>query len=329
MRKFLRNGLAMFVIPLFVLSAAGCSSSEEVKVSFSDTNKAITFNNSGDTLSDALKEQGYQLADLQKKYEPSIPWDQKLKGQKEVLLKCKCNVSLQIAGGKVETFETLQPTVADVLKERKVELSEWDELQVPLDKQITDGMTIVVDRVEQRLKKRVEVLSYKTKEEKDDKMPEGKKVTDQEGKEGKKIYEVVMLYKNGKPILENGKPMVKEELIHTIKPVDKLVKIGTNKELAEKEKPKLASAGNLTVQATGYTHTGNKTATGTYPSRGTIAVDPRVIPLGTKLYIPGYGYGVAADTGGVVKGNIIDLFFETRSEARNWGRRTVTIQILK
>jgi 3D (Asp-Asp-Asp) domain-containing protein len=83
------------------------------------------------------------------------------------------------------------------------------------------------------------------------------------------------------------------------------------------------------VEATGYTHTGSRTATGTYPKRGTIAVDPSVIPLGTKMYIPGYGYGVAEDTGGAVNGHIIDLFFETRAEALKWGRRTVTIKILK
>ena len=52
------------------------------------------------------------------------------------------------------------------------------------------------------------------------------------------------------------------------------------------------------------------------------------IPLGTKLYIPGYGYGVAADTGGAIKGNKIDLCFNSLSEARKWGRRTITIKIV-
>ncbi|MEW9032758.1 MAG: 3D domain-containing protein [Planifilum fimeticola] len=51
--------------------------------------------------------------------------------------------------------------------------------------------------------------------------------------------------------------------------------------------------------------------------------------MGTKIYIPGYGVGVAEDTGGAVKGNVIDLFFETRSEAIRWGRRNVTVYILK
>ena len=82
------------------------------------------------------------------------------------------------------------------------------------------------------------------------------------------------------------------------------------------------------MEATAYTHTGNRTATGINPYRGVIAVDPKVIPLGTELYVEGYGYGEALDTGGAVKGNRIDLFFETKSEALNWGRRDVQVYIL-
>jgi 3D (Asp-Asp-Asp) domain-containing protein/peptidoglycan hydrolase CwlO-like protein len=80
----------------------------------------------------------------------------------------------------------------------------------------------------------------------------------------------------------------------------------------------------LTVVATGYALTGT-TAVGVQTQYGIIAVDPRVIPLGTKMSVPGYGDGVAADTGSAVNGAIIDLWFPTVQEALNWGRRTVTI----
>ncbi|MBU7007754.1 3D domain-containing protein [Phosphitispora fastidiosa] len=80
--------------------------------------------------------------------------------------------------------------------------------------------------------------------------------------------------------------------------------------------------------STAYTHTGYRTATGIKPRRGVVAVDPRVIPMGTKLYIEGYGYGIASDTGGAIKGRKIDVFFETRAEALKWGRRTVAVQII-
>ncbi len=82
----------------------------------------------------------------------------------------------------------------------------------------------------------------------------------------------------------------------------------------------------LTVTATGYALPG-RTATGLPVGWGIVAVDPSVIPLGTKLSIPGYGEGVAADVGGAVRGATIDLWFPTVAQAHAWGRRTVTVTI--
>ncbi|MEZ5098500.1 MAG: 3D domain-containing protein [Thermoleophilia bacterium] len=69
------------------------------------------------------------------------------------------------------------------------------------------------------------------------------------------------------------------------------------------------------------------TATGVQTRHGIIATDPSVIPLGSRIYVPGYGEGVAADTGGAIHGNIIDIWVPTVEEALQWGRRTVTIVV--
>jgi 3D (Asp-Asp-Asp) domain-containing protein/peptidoglycan hydrolase CwlO-like protein len=82
----------------------------------------------------------------------------------------------------------------------------------------------------------------------------------------------------------------------------------------------------LTVLATGYAIRGH-TATGLPTGPGIVAVDPSVIPLGTHMTIPGYGEGVAADTGGAVRGAVIDLWFASLAQALAWGRRTVTITL--
>ena len=82
----------------------------------------------------------------------------------------------------------------------------------------------------------------------------------------------------------------------------------------------------LTVTATGYAIKG-RTATGAPTGWGIVAVDPSVIPLGTPMTIPGYGSGVAADTGTAVRGATIDLWFPSLAQARAWGRRTVTITL--
>jgi peptidoglycan DL-endopeptidase CwlO len=82
----------------------------------------------------------------------------------------------------------------------------------------------------------------------------------------------------------------------------------------------------VTVSATGYCLRGT-TATGIPVGWGVIATDPSFIPLGTRMFVPGYGEGVAADTGSAVKGAMIDLWFPTCAQALQWGRRTVTITL--
>ncbi len=82
----------------------------------------------------------------------------------------------------------------------------------------------------------------------------------------------------------------------------------------------------LVADAVAY-HLPGKTASGLPVGVGVIAVDPTVIPLGTRVFVPGYGPAVAADTGSAIKGNIIDLWMPSTAQARAWGRRTVTITI--
>ena len=72
-----------------------------------------------------------------------------------------------------------------------------------------------------------------------------------------------------------------------------------------------------------------QTASGMKPQVGVVAVDPKVIPLGTKLYVEGYGEAIAGDTGGAIKGNRIDLFMPTRSEASRFGRQVVQVRIVE
>jgi peptidoglycan DL-endopeptidase CwlO len=87
-----------------------------------------------------------------------------------------------------------------------------------------------------------------------------------------------------------------------------------------------AGGHTLVVSATGYSLPGH-TATGLPVGWGIVAVDPTVIPLGTRLTIPGYGEGVAADVGSGIRGAMIDLWFPTVAQADAWGRRTVTITL--
>jgi len=70
------------------------------------------------------------------------------------------------------------------------------------------------------------------------------------------------------------------------------------------------------------------TASGTDPKKGTIAVDPRIIPLGSRIYVPGYGWGKALDCGGGIKGRIIDIWLPSYNECISWGSRKVAIKVI-
>ena len=88
----------------------------------------------------------------------------------------------------------------------------------------------------------------------------------------------------------------------------------------------------LTMSASAYTAyddgNGQYTYGGNFLRKGLVAVDPTVIPLGTRLYIPGYGYAIADDIGGAIKGNKIDLAFENRGDALQFGRQRITVYVL-
>lgn len=128
----------------------------------------------------------------------------------------------------------------------------------------------------------------------------------------------------------------------TIKPKQKLKVTGKAVKTASKAKtPSRAASGTVvrefTVSASAYTASckgcSGITRTGLNlkknPGLKVIAVDPRVIKLGTKVYVEDYGYAVAGDTGGAIKGNKIDVFIPSKSAALKWGRKNVKIKILK
>lgn len=92
----------------------------------------------------------------------------------------------------------------------------------------------------------------------------------------------------------------------------------------------------ITMVATGYDNSyesnypyyGQPSYIGLPLQRGVVAVDPNVIPMGTRLYVEGYGNAIAADQGGAIKGNRIDLYFDSRQEAMNWGIKTIKVTVL-
>ncbi len=175
---------------------------------------------------------------------------------------------------------------------------------------------------------------------KDSSMYEGKSVTQQEGRDGTKQITQRITIKDG---VEISRETVDQTVI--AEAVDEVIRVGTRiryqtSYLYEWRRYKAPPTEDMIaevmyVECTAYTHTGERTAKGTWPDLGTIAVNPKVIPYYSKIYVPGYGYGTALDTGGFRHAesgmkNLVDLFFNSESECRRWGRkRNFKIYILK
>lgn len=191
-----------------------------------------------------------------------------------------------------------------------------------------DVKCVSVIRVKTETIEREVEISFNTALQPNNELYRGERNIVSPGEKGLKKEIVQVTYENNIPINEE---VLEGKIIKD--PLDQVIEFGTKERsqnasrhggLAETQRV----AREMVVESTAYTHTGNTTFTGIWPYEGIVAVDPKVIPLGTKMYVEGYGYATAADTGGLIKGNIIDVFMDTHDKAVNWGRRQVKIYIL-
>ena len=224
--------------------------------------------------------------------------------------------------GKEITLKTRPKTVANILAKAKINLDEKDKVQPALGEYILGEAEINVIRVNERVTTEIRSIPFETVSRKDYNLPLGEKKVIQDGEEGQEEVTTIEILENGKVVSTT----TESKVIKAPKP--KIVLTGTV-QVASRGGVDFSYIEKKRMLATAYTHTGNRTATGTMPRVGVVAVDPKVIPLGTRLYIDGYGFARAEDTGGAIKGDKIDLFLDTSEEAKRFGRRWVTVYILK
>lgn len=171
------------------------------------------------------------------------------------------------------------------------------------------------------------VLAFETKYEFSRTVGQGRLVKTREGKDGvvRKTYKVT--FKDGKPV---GKVLVGTQRVEPTHELYLMGKQGFNTSRGGYVRGKV-----MTMEATAYDPSAGRGAAATFRTRtglpakyGVVAVDPRIIKLGTMLYIEGYGFAKAADTGGAIKGNKIDLCVNTYREAMKFGRKKVKVHVL-
>ena len=229
---------------------------------------------------------------------------------------------------------TSNKTICQILQENNITLGKEDKVTPEADAIARDGDEIVVTRVIIKEVKKTEAVAFETVKEKSSSLAKGSEKVVSEGAKGEKEVVYKVRY-------ENGKAVKKEKLRETVtKPAkDKIILVGTatatkkksaDKSTGGKEKDFHYKAKYTGIASAYYEPAGNLTASGMKVGYGRIGVNPKVIPYGTKLYVTGYGYCVAADTGWGTTGmgRLADLYFPSEAQCEAWGLRTVTMYVL-
>lgn len=237
-----------------------------------------------------------------------------------------------------ESVWTTANTVGELLESEAIELNELDRLEPKKEAELEQDMTVSITRVEEVTDVIEEKIEFSTVRRNDASIEKGKEKVIASGSDG-------LIEKKYKVIIENGKEVSRELVSEEVKKQSEQRVVAVGTKVIEKVVSRGGSSSStsaksgsktFTMSSTAYTAgcsgCSGVTATGinlnNNPNMKVIAVDPSVIPLGTRVYVEGYGEAIAGDTGGSIKGNKIDVHVPTKADAKSWGRKTVKVTIL-
>ncbi|MCA9871953.1 MAG: DUF348 domain-containing protein [Anaerolineae bacterium] len=242
-----------------------------------------------------------------------------------ILVERSLPVSLLTRSGELRT-RTRRDTVADLLAEQGMVLTGLDRIEPPLETPLEAGIQVHVTRVERRFEVQEDVTKYVSVWEPDYELEIDNSRLDQEGVNGITRYRYQVTLEDGEPITSTL-----QDVWLAQEPITKVLKYGTNIVLRDLE----TDDGPVTywrkvrMFATAYTPSTSgtspdspwygRTRIGLQAGYGVVAVDPGVVRLGSRVYVPGYGVAIAGDTGGGVIGRWIDLGYDDGT-ARHWSR---------
>lgn len=238
-----------------------------------------------------------------------------------------------IVDNKELNIKSSKKNIALMLIAEKIALSTTDKVSPSVETELSSGMKVIITRVKTETIKQTIPIAFKTVIKNDNNTLNSKSRVTQIGKQGQKSVTSHVTFENGKEVTRK---VIKEAIITS--PQTKIIVQGTLPIITfSRGSSTKTSATIISVKATAYCPTNGVpnpyTASGKRAVRNpsgfsTIAVDPKIIPMGTKLYVEGYGYAIAADKGSAVKGNYIDVYFNTRKEALDWGVKRIKVQIV-
>lgn len=272
------------------------------------------------TVSEALEDLSERL-ELGLKETDEVNWERNelVVADMELDVHRSVPIRIKVDGKEIET-DLAPRTVEEALKKLDIVLGDKDKVSIPLDQMLKADDEIQVVRVQEKLENVTNEIPYQIVAQPAD-FPVG--LPDRivsKGSNGMHEQVFRVTYEDGKEV----ERQVLEQRV-TQAPVNQIVSRGAQTSI---------SRGGRTInfkrayimRATAYSGSGT-TATGAAVRYGVVAVDPRVIPLGSKLYVEGYGEATALDTGGAIKGNRVDLYMNSEDSARSWGVRSVIVYV--
>ncbi|UFU01511.1 ubiquitin-like domain-containing protein (plasmid) [Radiobacillus kanasensis] len=295
--------------------------------------KTTEYYTTADTVGAFLQENEIAISEHDKL---SVAQEDEIKNGMNISIDQAFQITLTDAG-KEQKVWTTGGTVADLLKGHDIKLGELDKLNVKETDKVNKDTVVKITRVEKVTDVVEETKDYAVVKKQDSSLAKGQEKVISSGEEGivEKHYEV---------ILENGKEVSRKLVKEQVKKESekRVVAIGTKvnqntgvNTVSRGDAPAgktfymKATAYNwncASCSGSGYTSTGINLKAN--PDRKVVSVDPNVIPLGTKVWVEGYGYAIAGDTGGHIQGNRIDVHLPTLSAAQSYGTRRVQVKIL-
>lgn len=305
-----------------------------VPVTFYEKGKKVMRVNAAGTVADALEKSGI---DMEGADTTDLDPDTLLKKNMKINILRSFKIQL-VVGGVKRTVDYAAGTVGDLLKRVNVDVGKYDVVKPGLSETLKRGSKVVVKRVSYETREEEKVIKYGTQTKETGILAQGVKRVARQGRDGTKTVTYEDKIVNGKVVSSK-----KVGEVVNVKAVDKVVVIGT-RGATNVVTSNIQGSGAPTSYlktfhgpATAYTaKAGAKTASGAVARRGLVAVNPKQIPYGSKLYIVAddgtvYGYCTAADTGGFVtngSGTLVDLYMDSYGECTQWGKRNVTIYVI-
>jgi len=322
-RLFVTVMLAVAVLTVWL--AGGTHARCEVTVSVDGLSQ--TFKTSAQTVGQALKAAGVSL-DLRDRVEPK-PETPVTAGMIIEVTRARA-LSLAI-GGREIWLRTTAPTVGEALAGSRLAVHPDDRVEPGSDEPVVNGLRVVVTRIVRSFRHHADPIPFETVRREDMTMDLGKVVVAQPGANG--LLERLLLI-----TYEDGRQVSIEELSKEVarEPITQIERVGTAGTIV-RDGQTIRFLKRMDVTATAYepgpiscgAYADGYTALGLRATRGIIAVDPTVIPFWTRVYVDGYGFAVAGDSGSAIRGNRIDVCFDTYAEAMNWGVKRVRVYILE